>query len=199
MFRLAVGQTPARVWSIVQARTGSTRLPGKVLKPFGPFPTMLDSVMNRVRQVGFPAVLAIPYRDNRLAKLCMDRGWLYVEGPEHDVLGRYLQAAQAVNADHIVRVTADCPFLDVEAARWTVNAHVETGADYTVYEAEGRGVEVFTRDALERSDRDAATPYEREHVTVYMRKLNMVTVKFSVDTLDDLEQARRRVNGCSCD
>lgn len=195
---MAVRQTPSRIWTVVQARTGSTRLPGKVLKPLGSWLTVMDSVMHRCDQIGYPVCVAMPRRDNPLADLCIRRGWLYVEGSEKDVLGRYAETARVCDADHIIRVTSDCPFLDVEAARWTVDVHLETGADFTHHVAEGRGVEVFSRAALFRADKDACTGWEREHPDEHILarpdRFRIVTAKFSIDTLEDLELARRRAN-----
>jgi spore coat polysaccharide biosynthesis protein SpsF (cytidylyltransferase family) len=146
------------VWTVIQARLGSTRLPRKVLLPFGDG-LLIDAVYERAAQLGPPVALAIPRDDAELARKCIGRGWVYTEGSECDVLSRYVEAARQLRADHVVRVTADCPFLDVEAGRWTIQEHLESGADFTQYVAEGRGVEVFTTEALEAADSYAGSQH----------------------------------------
>lgn len=185
------------IWVFIQARTGSTRLPKKVLAPFGDG-LLIDAVHFRASLIA-PVAWLIPKGDYMLSSALVGRGWVCLEGSEDDVLSRYVDAAQRLRADHVVRVTADCPFLDVEAARWTLQTHLDSGADFTHYVAEGRGVEVFTREALEDSDRLAPrnVRFLREHPDEWIlhnrRRYNIQTVKFSVDTEDELELARRRL------
>lgn len=190
------------IWTFIQARTGSHRLPRKVLYPLGDG-LLIDSVNRRASRLGPPVAWLIPHGDTELAKACIGRGWTYFEGDEHDVLSRFVDSARRVRADHIVRITADCPFLDVEAGRWTIQEHLDSPADLTRYVAEGRGVEVFTRAALEDSYRQlarfAGTSFYREHPDEWIlrnpRMYLVNTLKFSVDTADELETARRRLNG----
>lgn len=194
---MAVPETVS-VFLVVQARLRSTRLPRKVFAPFpdvryGPF--LLDAVVARAERIGYPVTLTIPDTDLELGAYCQKREWPYTTGPEEDVLARYLLAARAFQADHIIRVTADCPFLDVEAARWTVEYHLRTGADFTHHLAEGRGVQVFTRQLLEESDRLA--PSDKRHSPDLWVLANpgpywIETMKFSVDTEEELELARKR-------
>jgi spore coat polysaccharide biosynthesis protein SpsF (cytidylyltransferase family) len=183
------------IWTVIQARLGSRRFPRKVLAPFGDG-LLIDAVHERAVQLGPSVAWAIPREDKDLARSLIGRGWLYTEGPEDDVLTRYLEAAQQLGADHVVRVTADCPFLDVEAGRWTIQEHLDSGADFTTFQAEGRAVEVFTRGLLERLDRLAHGERDREHVDEYVlahpSRFNIRFVKFSVDTPAELERARER-------
>lgn len=186
-----------QTWTVIQARLASTRLSGKALADIHGH-TMLERCVHRARQIGHPICVAIPDNEPELAVYCLSHDWTYLEGPSDDVLDRYILAARTLNADHIIRITADCPFLDVEAARWTVSRHLETGADFTHYPAEGRGIEVFTRHALEESGRLAprdVTIY-REHADEWIlhnpRRYHIERLKFSVDTPEDLEQARAR-------
>lgn len=181
------------VWVVVQARTGSTRRPAKVLARLGDG-TLLEAVHQRASLVGPPVCVAIPHGDTPIAHLCLDKGWLYVDGPEEDVLARFVLTARVLDADHIVRVTADCPFLDVEAARLTLNQHLRSGAELTTFHlAEGRGVQVFTRDALERAN-DHAGRRDRHSPDVWLLDHGRVEyMKFSVDTEDELRLARRRM------
>lgn len=209
-----------KIITVIQARLASTRLPGKVLMDMGDGRTMIEWVVERAERIGYPVVVAVPDIADDLRTFV----WRYLFshiGSEQDVLLRLVGAARMWGADHVIRVTADCPFLDVEAARWTVDHHLATGADFTHYIAEGRGVEVFTREALERSDREsAASPEEswalrnsgdftrfrsrqwyREHpdewILNHPDRFHVETVKFSVDTPADLERARVRAKGAN--
>jgi spore coat polysaccharide biosynthesis protein SpsF (cytidylyltransferase family) len=86
----------------------------------------------------------------------------------------------------------------VEAGRWTIREHLDSGAPFTAYVAEGRGVEVFTRECLENSAAWTSrnTPLYREHPDEYVLKFGKPNfVKFSVDTMADLEKARGRIGG----
>src|SRR3989344_851713 len=96
-----------------------------------------------------------------------------MRGDPDDVLKRYSDAAQMSGADVIVRITADCPIIDPEVVGKTVAFFTEGGYDYASNEIErtyphGLDTEVFTRAALDRSDREASLPGEREHVTRYI-------------------------------
>lgn len=182
------------VYVLVQARLGSTRLPRKVLMDIAG-KSMLERCMERAAQIGPPVVLVIPKDDAELAAYALEREWTYCLGPEEDVLERFRLAAVALKAEHIVRVTADCPFLDVEWARHTLATHLEGGYDLTWDEAEGRGVQVFSVAALVKaSNRSFRTERHSPDVAILrMRGLFKVhRVRASVDTTDDLETARRR-------
>lgn len=185
------------IWVFVQARTGSSRLRGKVLAPLGDG-LVIDAVMRRCELLGPPVCWTIPGDDTELAVALLRREWSYITGPEHDVLRRFAWAAVALDAEHVVRVTADCPFLDVEAGRWTIQSHLDSGADFTHYVAEGRAVEVFTREALLNADKVAprSVTIYREHPDEWIlhnpRRYTINQVKFSVDTQAELDLARSR-------
>jgi spore coat polysaccharide biosynthesis protein SpsF len=89
------------------------------------------------------------------------------------VLSRYYEAALQVQADHIVRITSDCPLLDPQVVEDIIAAHIQTGADYTSNTHKrtyprGLDVEVFTMQALKESYELAKDPLQREHVTPYI-------------------------------
>jgi spore coat polysaccharide biosynthesis protein SpsF (cytidylyltransferase family) len=113
-------------------------------------------------------------RDDAIEAFCQDRGIPCVRGDEADVLDRYYQAATAVDAETIVRLTADCPLLsppviDRTVSKYTASDHeyVSNTIEYT--HPDGLDVEVFGVDALETAWRDATEPEDREHVTPYIR------------------------------
>lgn len=170
-----------RVVAVIQARMGSTRLPGKVLKHLKGR-TVLEHVIARVRAAPridevVVATTTSP-ADDPLMALADAVGVRWLRGSESDVLSRYYQAAQAAGADVIVRITSDCPLLDPEVLNGMVERFLsyqeaEPPVDYlsnTLTRTYPRGldVEVFTWAALVSAHREADKPYEREHVTPYL-------------------------------
>lgn len=163
--------------AIIQARTGSSRLPAKVLKPLGDA-TVLRRVVDRVRAA--PAidevVLAIPDTtdDDALAAHAATLGARVVRGSESDVLDRYFSAAQAVGATRVVRITSDCPLMDPNILDAMVRSFAEADADYMANTLpprrlpRGLDAEIFTMEALTRAHREATAAHEREHVTPYI-------------------------------
>src|SRR5258705_5699610 len=162
--------------AVVQARMGSTRLPGKVLMDIAGRPT-IDWVVEAARRApGVDEVVVatstLP-QDDAIAQWASKPGINVVRGSETDVLSRYLAALSATGADIIVRLTADCPFLDpavigeVIRLRTMRNAAYATNTDPPTY-PDGLDVEVFTKDALEIANREAMRPTDRDTVTRFM-------------------------------
>lgn len=200
-----------RVVAIIQARMGSTRLPGKVLKDLGG-ETMLSRVVNRVRRARLidEVVVATTDRaaDEAIVAECGRSSVTVTRGDQEDVLDRYFRAAQERKADVVVRITSDCPLIDPEITDKTVAAFLEARPDYAsnrLVQTYPRGLdtEVMTFDALERSWHEARKPYERTHVTPYIYehpedfRLLSVTAdadysshRWTVDTPEDLEFVR---------
>jgi spore coat polysaccharide biosynthesis protein SpsF (cytidylyltransferase family) len=162
--------------AVIQARMGSSRLPGKVTMELAGQPVLAHVVARARAAPGVDAVCVaapITSQDDPLAQLAESLGAEVVRGSETDVLSRYALAAQLTGADRIVRVTADCPFLDPEVTG-RVLALLDGGADYASNVAprswpKGLDVEAFTFDALMRAYAEAVDPYDREHVTPWMR------------------------------
>lgn len=155
---------------VVQARLGSHRLPGKVLEPVGSR-TVLEHVVRRCREADVgEVVVARPEGDERLAGECVRIGVRQVAGSEQDVLLRYLTAAVETRAERVVRITADCPMIDPGVIATAVRRM--EGHRYLTCEGYPRGigdVEVVDVQALEEAAARATDPYEREHVTPYVR------------------------------
>jgi spore coat polysaccharide biosynthesis protein SpsF len=161
--------------AIIQARTGSTRLPGKVLRPLGARPVLAWVVRAaRDADVFDEIVVATTTEpgDDAVAALALEVGARVIRGPVDDVLTRYLMAIDAIGADIVVRLTSDCPLLDPAVIAECVLAldpetldYVSTGLPHTL--AHGFDVEVFTADALRRAD-SVATGVDRVHVTSYL-------------------------------
>jgi spore coat polysaccharide biosynthesis protein SpsF len=152
---------------------GSTRLPGKVLRPLAGKPMVFHVAERAARIPGVDAVVvATPDgdEDGPLRAALAARGVDVTPGPTEDVLRRYAVAAESASADVIVRITADCPLLSPAVSGRVVAAFLEGGADYvsnTIERSWPRGMdtEVLSREALEALDSTATAPFEREHVT----------------------------------
>jgi spore coat polysaccharide biosynthesis protein SpsF len=164
-----------RVVAIIQARMGSTRLPGKVLMDMGGA-TVLDRVLNRLGRSRLirESVVATTTEsaDDVIAEHCARAGWKVFRGSEQDVLDRYYQAAQTMNAEAVVRITSDCPLIDPEVTDAMVHAFLEQKADYasnSLVRTYPRGLdtEVMTMQALEHAWRESTQPHQREHVTPF--------------------------------
>lgn len=161
---------------VVQARMGSTRLPGKVLRPIGDLP-LLAHVMGRLSQLAqpWPVVVATSTdaRDDAIVAWCRHADVSTFRGSEHDVLDRYVQCARASDFQHVVRLTADNPFTDIHELERLVKLHLAGGFDYTHSFGMlplGVGTEIFTRAALEQSHLEGREPHHREHVNEYIQE-----------------------------
>lgn len=163
---------------IVQARMGSSRFPGKVLQDLCGAP-VLAHVLARARAIpGIDVVCcAVPLgrADDGLADTVRALGAVVVRGAEHDVLDRYLVAARACDATVVIRITADCPVIDPAVSGRVLADFLAHRPDYAGNDApptwpQGFATEVFSRAALERMAIHADTPYQREHVTPWLRE-----------------------------
>jgi glutamate-1-semialdehyde-2,1-aminomutase len=206
-----VGRTP-KVIAIIQARMGSTRLPGKVLADVEGRP-VLWHVVNRIRGVGSVDHVVVATStesiDNVIAEFCETNVIDCFRGSEVDVLDRFYEAARHYCADVVVRVTADCPLIDPKVVDRVVRTHLEGGYDYTSNTLrytypDGLDAEVFSFAALETTWREAHLPAEREHVTPYVRAsgrfrvhnvenevdLSRSSLRWTIDESSDLEFIR---------
>jgi spore coat polysaccharide biosynthesis protein SpsF len=173
-----------RPCAIIQARMGSTRLPGKVLKPILGRP-MLWYVVQRVRWA--PGVTEVVVatsdqpNDEPVRSFCEENGIAVFAGSESDVLDRFYQAAVQYAGDPLIRVTGDCPFVDPQLIGRVLelfatgeydHVGVATGAGTIFLEGgrfpDGLDAECFRFTALERAWREATELSDREHVTPYI-------------------------------
>ena len=157
----------------------SSRLPGKVLKPLLGQPMILHQIerLRRARSLGGIVVAtSVEASDDVLCAACGEAGVEVVRGSLDDVLDRYREAARAMgDPAHVVRLTADCPLADWTVIDACLGLHLQGGADYTSNVVQrsfpkGLDVEVMTLAALDQAWREAAAPYEREHVTPYINR-----------------------------
>ncbi|HVU21672.1 MAG TPA: NTP transferase domain-containing protein [Rhizomicrobium sp.] len=166
-----------RIVAVIQARMGSTRLPGKVLKPIAGQP-LLWHIVHRLKASHLIEDIAVATtthpRDDAIAEFGQKHGVTVVRGPEDDVLARFARAAEILDADIIVRVSSDAPFIDAGFVDHLVASMIEQGGDYVLLE-EGavtahEGVDPLTRRGLDKLMMDAHDdPVAREHVTGYFK------------------------------
>jgi spore coat polysaccharide biosynthesis protein SpsF len=202
-----------RTVAIIQARMGSTRLPGKVLADIAGMP-MLQRVVERVHRVPEIDTVAIASthapQDVQLLVLAEHWGAFAMAGSEEDVLDRYLQTGHALDAEIVVRITADCPVIDPAVVSRCINQFHESGADFGCnHDPEtyprGMEVELFRMADLEVVADKAREPYQREHVTPYFYEspgrftiarvtaapeYNRTDLRLCVDTQEDLDLIR---------
>lgn len=163
------------ILAILQARMSSTRLPGKVLAPLAGAPMIVRQIerVARARRIDKLVVAtSLNPGDDAIEKAVRKEGIGVHRGSLDDVLARFIGALEAFGpADHVVRLTADCPLADWTVIDETIETHLETGADYTSNTPphrtfpKGLDVEVMTAATLRRAAAEATTPEEHEHVT----------------------------------
>ena len=170
-----------KVVAIIQARMGSSRLPGKVLRRLAGR-TVLAHVIGRVSAVlGLDCTVVATTcaaADDTVAREAQMNGALVYRGSEQDVLDRYYQAALEQSAGTIVRITSDCPLLDPAVVGAMLQDFKNAASSSQPYDYMSNGLrrtfprgldaEIFTMDALTCAHRAASAPYEREHVTPYI-------------------------------
>lgn len=205
-----------RIVGIVQGRMASSRLPGKILKKISGQP-MLAHVVERARQSKLITDVGVATTsdpsDDAVERFCRKRGYPFYRGSLLDVLDRFYQAAKMMQADVVVRFTADCPLLDPGLVDETVQVFLERGVDFAANRLPppfkrtypiGLDTEVCSFSALERAWREATAKHDREHVLPYLYEVEgrfKVAVlnyerdyghyRWTVDTPEDLKLVRR--------
>ena len=161
---------------LIQARCGSSRLPGKIMKELSG-KTDLQWVIERVRRSRrvdeVMVITSIEKRDLQVVKLCAELGVRVFVGSEQDVLDRYYQAARLLHPEYVIRITADCPLFDwryLDMAIEQLNSVSDYMGDLEESFPEGEDIEIIRLSALKQSWREAKLSSEREHVTLYIRK-----------------------------
>ncbi len=195
---------------IIQARTGSTRLPGKILKVIHDR-TLLDHIIDRLKSLKEDALVVIATStlpgDDVVESFCRDKGVLCFRGSESNVLSRYYECAKEQGFAHIVRLTADNPFVDVEELDRLIACHKACGNEFTESFSQlpiGVGAEIFSFAALQEDMEQASMPHHFEHVDEYILEnrdrfrigtlevsadKNRPEVRLTVDTQEDYEKA----------
>jgi spore coat polysaccharide biosynthesis protein SpsF len=165
-----------RTVAILQARTSSSRLPGKVLCDLAGAP-MLARQLERVARARLLDKIVVATSsdpsDDPLARLVGNLGFALFRGSLDDVLGRFVGAVAAHPAEHVVRLTGDCPLADPDVIDAVVAHHIANAVDATTNSVEptfpdGLDVEVVRADVLRTAGTEASGPVEREHVTPFV-------------------------------
>jgi len=183
--------------AIIQARMGSTRLPGKVLMALNGTP-MLKYQVDRVKKSKLidqvVVATSILHQDDEIVSFCENNNISCFRGSENDVLSRYYDAAIKYNVDTIVRLTADCPLVDPFVIDRTIELFQSNNLDYSVNTAppetskfpDGSDVEVFSMHALEWANKELVSEEDREHVTFCFWKSEQKK-SFKIAQLDNNE------------
>lgn len=192
--------------AIIQARMGSKRLPGKVLKTICN-KTMLELQIERVQRAFLIDNLIVATtnarQDDNIALLCNNKRINCYRGSENDVLDRYYQAARYYKAgynDSIIRITADCPLMDPKVIDKIITLFGKEEVDYASNTEpptypDGLDVEIFKFSALEKVWYEAQLKSEREHVTPYIRNHSELFSRVNLENpRGDLSQLRWTVD-----
>lgn len=199
-----------KVVCIIQARTGSTRLPGKILMGLFGKP-VLEHVIDRVKQVPSISEIVIATTeidiDTPIEMIATNCGIKTFRGSENDVLSRYYYAAKENNADIIVRITSDCPLIDPGVTDEIINYYLKHNYRIVLNAGDdlsqrtyprGLDVEVFSFKELEEAFFKADKQYQREHVTEYIfeknigvyyykNKIDYSKYRWTLDTKEDFD------------
>jgi spore coat polysaccharide biosynthesis protein SpsF (cytidylyltransferase family) len=203
---------------IIQARMGSSRLPGKVLMKSDNGKPLLYYVINQLQYCTKVKNLVIAtttnQEDDEIEKFANNNSVNIFRGKEKDVLDRYFQCAKKYSFSTIVRITADCPLIDPQIVDRIIDKFFSGNYDYATNTLVctfpiGTDVEVFSFSALERAWKSAQLPSEREHVTPYIRNkenfkiinvendTNISELRLTVDRTEDFELIKQILNNIS--
>lgn len=207
-----------KIAAIVQARTGSTRLPGKVLMKLNDKP-MLQWVIERLKLSKKISQICVATttesRDDQVCNIAKKLGAACFRGSENDVLLRFRETADALRLhenDLVVRITADCPLIDPEITDEVISFHEKNKCEYTnnvvdtAHFPRGFDTEILSYGMLKKIDKIANSAYDREHVTTYIRnnpekfkvgfyqakrQLRRPDIRVCVDTKEDFERVKK--------
>ena len=194
-----------RVVAIIQARMGSTRLPGKVMEKIGK-KSLLEILVFRLKKSknldDIIIATTTKKNDDEIVELAKNLGLKFYRGSEEDVLSRYVEAASLFDASIVVRVTGDNPLTDPQLTDKLVEEHIKNGSNYTYCNNVplGTSVEVVDLSALKNANTNTKLQSEREHVTPYVKSnpeifkiqkidyyFNNQNLRLTIDTEEDLE------------
>lgn len=186
------------ITAVIQARMGSTRLPGKVMKRLSDR-TVLGHVITRCQAI--PSVskvivaTTVLKEDIAIYEEALNYNVSAYRGSKDNVLSRYYEASREAKSDVVVRITSDCPLLDPNVSDEVIRFFLENDFDYVSTGLSGsfpRGLdtEVFTFEALEKAYREASVDYEFEHVTPYIYQHLEKFKVYAYQNLKDQSQYR---------
>ena len=201
---------------IIQARMGSTRLPGKVLMDVTKEKPVLYYVINQLKHCKSIEKIIVAtttlQEDDKIVQFCMDNKVSYFRGDSKNVLERHYRCAEKFSLSKIIRMPSDKPLLDPEVVDKIVEVFNSNSYDYVTNFLPstfpgGTEVEVLSFDSLKKSWEHAALPSEKEHVTNYIynnrndfRIFNVVNsedlsnFRWAVDRIEDLRLVREIIS-----
>ena len=203
---------------IIQARMGSSRLPGKALMKSDSGKPLLYYVTNQLRYFSKVKNLVIAtttnQEDDEIEKFANNNSINVFRGKEKDVLDRYFQCAKKYSFSTIVRITADCPLIDPQIVDKVIEQFFSENYDFATNTLTrtfpiGTDVEVFSFSALNKAWENAQLPSEREHVTPYFHNKenfkiinvendkNISNLRLTVDRIEDFELIKQILNNIS--
>ena len=190
-----------KIVALVQARMGSTRLPGKVLKSIVDKP-MIELLLTRLsqsRELDEIVVATSEERQNdQLQSIVELLGFGCTRGDEKDVLNRFYESAKSLSADAVVRITGDCPLVDSALVDECIRGYKKSNVDYfsnidpATY-PDGLDIEVMSFKSIKRANDETDSEFDREHVTPYIRNSNSFS-KSSMRHAEDLSYQRWSVD-----
>ena len=169
-----------KIAAIVQARTGSTRFPSKVTKPLGNT-SVLGMCIERLQQSKKINQIIVATSDSdedkRLEEIAVQQGVSFFQGEQDDVLGRYYNCALEFRPDVIIRITADCPFIDPILIDDALFFFEKNDLDYFCNQnppqyPDGLDFDIFTFEILKKTHFAATSKFDREHVTPFMKNID---------------------------
>lgn len=188
--------------AIIQARCGSTRFPNKVFALIDGKP-LLWHVVNRLKYAtkidDIIVATTVSEKDDKIEQWCKENHFHCFRGSEENVLNRYYSASEAFPSDYVVRITADDPFKEPKVIDAVITKLIEEGYDHVTNNLppsfpEGLDCEAFKKSALDRSEKEAETAFEREHVTQYIYHHPEIFKIGNVSNLENLSYLRWTVD-----
>lgn len=200
---------------IIQARTGSTRMPEKVIRPFWEEKSILDLLLEKTKKAGIPVVLATTVNpsDDRICLLAEKHDIPVFRGSEEDVLSRFIRTARQFNFTKIIRICADNPFLDLPSLKQLIDEFEHSDADYLGFQLAGNKPSILTHfgfwaeavrlEALLKVQHQTSERLYHEHVTNFVYShpeifqvqfipadpvvFNRTDIRLTLDTPEDFE------------
>jgi glutamate-1-semialdehyde 2,1-aminomutase len=190
-----------KIVALVQARMGSTRLPGKVLKSIVNKP-MIELLLTRLSQSSKLDQIVVAaseeVQNDKLQSVIESLGYKCTRGSEKDVLNRFYESAKSLKADVIVRITGDCPLVDSMLVDECIQGYQNSKVDYfsnvdpATY-PDGLDIEVMSFKAIQRANNETDSEFDREHVTPYIRNSDSFS-RSAMQYTEDLSSQRWSVD-----
>lgn len=210
-----------RLAIIIQARSGSKRLPNKMLLPFYDGKPLIELILDKLKQLNILIIVATTTNqiDDEIHLIANKLNVNCYRGSEEDVLNRFINAAKKYNVDKIIRVCADNPFLDVRELKILIDSSLASNYDYVSFNVNGLPsikthygfwAEFVTLEALIKIEKSTDDIFYHEHVTNYIysnpevfnicwidRVFNASQIRLTVDTRADFDTAKEIFNRLS--